>query len=75
MNLTDRNACFTAFSNLCDEASESSLLDTEDCQYWVFERGYRAAIQDLLHILEAGGQNQKFELPKLQHIADNLVYH
>lgn len=75
MNLTDRNACFFAFSNLCDEISQSELVNSEDCQYWVFERGYRAAVQDLLNIMESGVQNQKFTSPKLQSIADKLVYH
>ena len=75
MNLTDRNACFVAFNELCVEVDQSELLNSEECQYWVFERGYRAAIQDLLNILESGVQEQKFTSPKLQSIADKLAFH
>lgn len=75
MNLNDRHACFIAFSNLCEEVGQSDLLNSEDCQYWVYERGYRAAIQDLLNIIQSRALGQKLASPELQSIAHHLVFH
>ena len=75
MKITDNSASMDAFNELCDEVSASHLADMDDCQYWVFERGYRAAIQGLLEIMETGEQTKKFTSPALQAIADKLVTH
>lgn len=48
-------------------------MNTDECQYWVFERGYRAAIQSLIEIKETGVQQKRFGSPKLQAIADKLL--
>ena len=73
MEVTDYCASMDAFNKLCDEISGSQLAGVEECQYWVFERGYRAAIQSLLEIMETGEQTRKFTSPALQAIADKLV--
>jgi hypothetical protein len=39
--------CMNAFNAICDEADRSELVSSEDCNYWVFERGYQAAMQEL----------------------------
>jgi hypothetical protein len=44
-----------------------------ECQYWVFERGYRAAVQELMTIAETGVQMKKFVSPKLQNFAERLI--
>lgn len=62
-----------AFKLLCDELERSDLMNTDECQYWVFERGYRAAIQSLIDIMETDQQQKKFGSPKLQAIADKLL--
>ena len=38
----DVDACMDAFCMLCEEAVLSELFTAEECQYWVFEYGYRA---------------------------------
>ena len=53
MSYNDIEACMQAFNGLCDEANESDLIDAEDCQFWVFERGYQAAIIDIISALNA----------------------
>lgn len=47
-----------AFKVWCDELERSDLINTDDCQYWVFERGYRAAIQNFIDIMETGVQQK-----------------
>ena len=39
----DANACMDAFCKLCEEAVLSELITTEECQYWVFEYGFKSA--------------------------------
>lgn len=77
METTDRNACMEAFSVLQSElnvASQHESKSAEDCPYWVFERGYRAAVQELMDIAETGVQVKKFVSPKLQSLAERLIY-
>ena len=49
MKLIDENICFTAFNALCDELETSKLVNLDECQYWLFERGYKAAVEELIH--------------------------
>jgi hypothetical protein len=74
MEITDRNACMEAFQALCDNAHEDKSINLYECQYWVFERGYRAAVQELMTIAETGVQVKKFVSPKLQNLAERLIY-
>jgi hypothetical protein len=73
MKVTDRNACMEAFQVLCDEAHDNGDVNLYECQYWLFERGYRAAVQELMDIAEAGVQVKKFVSPKLQNLAERLI--
>ena len=75
MNITDYSASMEAFKALCEEIENDTLIGPEECQYWVFERGYRAAIQELMTIMETGEQARKFASPKLQAMADKLIAH
>lgn len=43
----DANACMNAFCKLCEEAVLSEFITAEECQYWVFEHGYRSAIASM----------------------------
>ena len=74
MNISDRNACMEAFLVLCDDVHSDKNLNLYECQYWVFERGYRAAVQELMEIAETGMQAKKFVSPKLQSLAERLIY-
>jgi hypothetical protein len=72
METSDRNACMEAFNVLQGEL-QSGEQTIEQCPYWVFERGYRAAVQELMEIAETGLQVKKFVSPKLQSLAERLI--
>ena len=48
MSITESNLCLDAFNRLCDELNASKLLSKEECQYWIFERGYIAALEEMI---------------------------
>ena len=48
MKLIDENICLTAFNALCEELETSKLVNLDECQYWLFERGYKAAVEELI---------------------------
>ena len=48
MSITESNLCFDAFNRLCDELNASKLLSKEECQYWIFESGYKAALEEMI---------------------------
>ena len=48
----EANACMSAFGKLCEEAERNELTSSEDYQYWVFERGYKAAMQEIAKIIQ-----------------------
>ena len=45
MESTGCDACYKAFNDLCEELNTSKLVASEEFQYWVFERGYKAALE------------------------------
>jgi len=73
MKQSDRNACMEAFEALCNEIRSNQTVDIAECKYWLFERGYRAAVQELMIIAETGAQAEKFVSPKLQNLAERLI--
>jgi hypothetical protein len=73
MKITDNNVAMDAFVELCDELESSEIACAEEAQYWVFERGYRSAVQEFIEIMETGVQRKKFTSPKLQAIAEKLM--
>jgi hypothetical protein len=73
MTINENSAAMDAFKKLCDEMEDSPLVSTEECQYWVFERGYRAAMQQFIDIMENGAPPKQFGSPKLQAIAEKLA--
>jgi hypothetical protein len=54
MNEYDANACAGSFSELCDETDRSELVSAEECQYWVYEAGYKAAMEEMIKTIAAG---------------------
>ena len=42
MTTKDSDEIYAAFNKLCDELSNTASL--AECQYWLFERGYIAAL-------------------------------
>lgn len=62
MNNYDANACVSAFSKFCEETERNELTSSEDCQYWVFERGYAAAMQAVAKVITLRQFNRSTEL-------------
>jgi hypothetical protein len=58
MNETDSNISLKAFNQLCDELSTSKLVSSEECQYWMFERGYEAALKELIRNMSIAAKSQ-----------------
>ena len=48
----DANACISAFGKFCEETERNELTSSEDYQYWVFERGYLAAMQEIAKVIQ-----------------------
>lgn len=71
MDQKNRNACADAFEQLMLELK--STRNIQESEYWLFERGYRAAVGELLEIAETGKQEKKFVSPKLQGLAERLI--
>jgi hypothetical protein len=60
MTIQESNQCLEAFNALCESLSKSNLAGTEECQYWLFEFGFRAALEkqhshaaQVQHLLQA----------------------
>ncbi len=52
MNDYDGDLCVAAFSKFCDNAERNELVNSADCQYWVFEQGYLAAMKEIAKIVQ-----------------------
>lgn len=74
MNDYDVNACMNAFSSFCDEVERNELVSMDDCQYWVFEQGYKAAMEDMVKTIQAG-QLEKTPLQLLQAVTSKQALH
>lgn len=48
----DANACMSAFGKFCEAAERNELTSSEEYQYWVFERGYLAAMQEIAKVIQ-----------------------
>ena len=48
----DANACMSAFGKFCEAAERNELTSSEEYQYWVFERGYLAAMQEVAKVIQ-----------------------
>ena len=49
LSCTEAEQCMQSFKKTCDQADQSELISSEECNYWVFEQGYKAAMQALLN--------------------------
>ena len=47
MKNNEADNCMVAFQMICEEADRSELVGSDECAYWVFERGYEAAMQQM----------------------------
>lgn len=69
----EHNVCYEEFSKLCDKLTRNEYLSVSEAQYWVFESGYRAAMQSLLKIADEGIQERNFTSPRLQELAELIL--
>ncbi|MGB2831959.1 MAG: hypothetical protein WBC07_03345 [Methylotenera sp.] len=71
--MAEHNVCKEAFDRLCEEVNtdKKSAIDPDD--YWLFELGFRSAIEELLSIADAGTQSRKFVSPRFQMLADKIL--
>ena len=74
MNDYDVNACMSAFGKFCDEVEGIELVSIDDSQYWVFERGYKAAMEEMIKTIQAG-QLEKTPLQLLQTVISKQALH
>ena len=52
MNNHEADKCMDAFKEICEEADCSELVGSDECAYWVFERGYLAAMQEVAKVIQ-----------------------
>ena len=71
--MAEHNVCKEAFDRLCEEVNtdKKSAIDPDD--YWLFELGFRSAIEELLSIADAGTQSRKFVYPRFQMLTDKIL--
>lgn len=72
--MAERNVCKEAFDKLCqdlNEAEESEEIKTSD--YWLFELGFRSAIEELLTVADTGEQVKEFVSPRFQMLAERIL--
>jgi hypothetical protein len=53
------DVCLKAFNELCEELSTSKLASLEESQYWIFERGYKAALEELVNNMTTAAKSQE----------------
>jgi hypothetical protein len=75
MELIDENICLNAFNALCEELSASKLVSLEECQYWLFERGYNAAVEELIHNISVAAKMENPDLLEQQYLAKKIAAH
>ena len=75
MKLTNENVCLSAFNALCEELSTSKLVSLEECQYWLFERGYNAAVEELIHNISVAANAQDSVLLEQKYLAKETAHH
>ena len=70
----DANACLNAFGKFCDEAEHNELTNSEEYQYWLFERGYLAAMQEVAKVIKLRDAVKSIDF-NLQITANSAAYH
>jgi len=72
--MTDHNVCKEAFDKLCEDVNVDSNAEIKESDYWLFELGFRSAIEELLNIADAGEQSRKFVSPRFQMLAERILH-
>ncbi len=72
--MADHNVCKEAFDKLCEDVNVDSKAEIKESDYWLFELGFRSAIEELLTIADAGEQSRKFVSPRFQMLAERILH-
>jgi hypothetical protein len=72
MNVTDSKICLEAFNSLCKELNASNLVKMDECQYWVFERGYKAALEELISNISIAAKSQNRPTLENKYLAKSI---
>lgn len=71
--MAERNVCMEAFDKLCADVNTDKKAEINPEDYYLFELGFRSAIEELLNIADAGEQSRKFVSPRFQMLADKIL--
>lgn len=71
--MAEHNVCKDAFDKLCADVNADSKSAINEADYWLFELGFRSAIEELLNIADAGEQSRKFVSPRFQMLAERIM--
>lgn len=71
--MAENNVCKDAFDKLCEDVNADSKSAIKESDYWLFELGFRSAIEELLTIADAGAQSRKFVSPRFQMLAERIL--
>lgn len=71
--MDEQNVCMEAFTRLCEDVNTDQKSAISQSDYWLFELGFRSAIEELLSIADAGSQPKKFVSPRFQMLADKIL--
>ena len=74
MNDDDANLCMSAFGKFCEATEHNELTSSDEYQYWVFERGYLAAMQEVAKVIQLRHAGRSVDLD-LQMTANRAAYH
>ena len=75
MKFIEENICLTAFNALCEELTTSKLVGLEECQYWLFERGYKAAVEELIQNISVTASAKKSVSLKQKYLSKETAFH
>jgi hypothetical protein len=71
--MAEYNACMEAFKRLCEDVNTDKKSAIDQSDYWLFELGFRSAIEELLIIADSGAQTREFVSPRFQMLADKIL--
>ena len=58
MNINEAEKCMVAFKDVCTKADQNALISSEECHYWVFEEGYKAAMLQMAAAAKLNNTNK-----------------
>lgn len=72
--MAENNVCKEAFDRLCEDVNSDTKSAVKEEDYWLFELGFRSAIEELLAIVDAGSQSRRFVSPRFQMLAERILH-